>query len=947
MSQLLANLHLTLETAPPGLEKTCESPSQSLTLDEQIAIRQAYLFCSNLDYIFFRRFSDGRSSQVAALVVVNAHDKFSQNEIKDLHHQLWLSGLTPLLYVDWNERVDIFSCAAGKSVTDKNEWKYDPAVKIEIINSISSELESKRFDQYSAYRLADGTFWEDERNLHLIDRDNGAHKVLIDKVKLADKKINGCKNVTARRLLLLTLLIKYLEDRGVFPSRPKSWFSKFHEGATSFLDIIKYSNVDSVLKMFKALENKFNGDIFTFEHEANDIDESTLRKLAEVVEANYDSKGQLYFWDIYSFKHIPVEVLSHIYQNFAGRNDGAVFTPPFLVNLLLDHTMPLRDIRGNEAVLDPTCGSGIFLVAAFRRHIYCLLCRTKWKRPTPESLKELLSKTIFGIEIQEEAVHLTAFSLALAICDALQPEIIWSKLRFATMINRNLFVGDFALAIHNALKQTPGGKGFDVIIGNPPFKSKMTRDMLRSLDKMESIPDNQIAYYIFQRCSNLYLKPSGKACLIQPAGLLYNENTKEFRSTIFSSVQIDTVLDFVSIRGMFEGADPKVVALLAISKHPNGKHKIRHWTFRRTHTAKSRISFELDYYDHHFVENNDACNFPWVWRANLLGGGRAVNLAKRLSQYPTLIDEVKRIGGSIGEGYIAGHVKANHLAKWLTGKKLLLTNNFKSDDIDLKLLKYVKEEKFNTPYSEDRFMGPLVLIKENDSLHCAYWDNGALAFKDKILAIYGSNISSSSLHQFRNAFIKNRSKLRASCYLLGSQILVGKSTALLKSEICRLPWPENNTWALSPWEEDIISDINEYMAEYVRRGQTSKLLSQSADQSALEMYRATFLRILSRVFPDICACDSEAANGLLFQAFSFEKCTSDICFKENLTEKLRSTIFKSYSETFYTTRIIRFYDDNILIFIKPDRLRYWIRSTAIKDADDVLSDILEGDQQDV
>ncbi len=944
MNQYLANLHLTIETAPPGLEKVSDSPSSLLPLDEQIAIRQAYFLCPNIDYIFFRRFTDGRSSQVAAYVVANAHQSFSQDEIKDLHHQLWLSGATPLLYVDWANCVDIFSCAAGKAVSDNNEWKYAPAEKIELIGDIATELNRNQFEQYSSYRLADGTFWEDKRNLHFIDRDNAAHKVLIDKVKMADRKLNGSKNISARRLLLLTLLIKYLEDRGVFPTTPQSWFSTYQEGAVSFLDILKTASVDGVRKMFVALENKFNGDIFTLDQDVMAIDEGTLRKLAEVVEANYDSKGQLYFWDIYSFKHIPVEVLSHIYQYFADKDNGAVFTPPFLVNLLLDQVLPFKEVQGNETVLDPTCGSGIFLVAAFRRLIYAWISKNAWKKPTPQMLKELLKNTIFGIEIQEEAVHLTAFSLALAICDALQPEIIWNDLRFDTMMEHNLFVGDFARTIPQAVQKTQNGKGFDIIIGNPPFKSKMTTAMHQSLDSMESIPDNQIAYYILKRCCQSYLAASGKVCLIQPAGVLYNEKTLKFRASLFESVRIDTVLDFVSIRGMFEGADPKVVAFLATSKTPAEDHIIRHWTFRRTQTAKGRISFELDYYDHHNVSLDDACSLSWVWRANLLGGGRAYNLADRLSQLPTLADEVARMGCELGEGYIAGSKKAKHHASWLTGKQLILTSTFTGDNINKLLLSTVENELFDTPYSKERFRGPLVLIKEHEDLPCAYWDDGPIAYKDKIIGVYGQEDSSTYLKQFRSTFINNRKQLRASCFLLGSQILVGKATALLKSEICRIPWPKDEDWALYPWEEDIINDINDYFAEYVRRGQSSKLLSSSTNQTALTIYQATFLRVLRSAFPKLSSCGSEASNGLLLQAFSFDGASTNRLIDRDWAKNLRAAVFKSHGESFYTARIIRFYDEDLLVFIKPDRLRYWIRSTALKDADDVLSDILDGDQ---
>jgi hypothetical protein len=38
-------------------------------------------------------------------------------------------------------------------------------------------------------------------------------------------------------------------------------------------------------------------------------------------------------------------------------------------------------------------------------------------------------------------------------------------------------------------------------------------------------------------------------------------------------------------------------------------------------------------------------------------------------------------------------------------------------------------------------------------------------------------------------------------------------------------------------------------------------------------------------------------------------------------------------------RVLRFYDRNVILIVKPDRLRYWIRSTAIRDADETLADL--------
>jgi hypothetical protein len=38
-------------------------------------------------------------------------------------------------------------------------------------------------------------------------------------------------------------------------------------------------------------------------------------------------------------------------------------------------------------------------------------------------------------------------------------------------------------------------------------------------------------------------------------------------------------------------------------------------------------------------------------------------------------------------------------------------------------------------------------------------------------------------------------------------------------------------------------------------------------------------------------------------------------------------------------RILRIFDGPFVLLIKPDRLRYWLRSIALRDADEALADL--------
>jgi hypothetical protein len=98
-------------------------------VDEASILHDAKAF-EHVDYVFFRRFQDGRSSQVAAFVVDNSDDAHDEATLSKLHHQLWLHGTAPLMYVAWPTRIDILSCARGPDFWVNEKTSYKPADKI-------------------------------------------------------------------------------------------------------------------------------------------------------------------------------------------------------------------------------------------------------------------------------------------------------------------------------------------------------------------------------------------------------------------------------------------------------------------------------------------------------------------------------------------------------------------------------------------------------------------------------------------------------------------------------------------------------------------------------------------------------------------------------------------------------------------------------------------------
>ena len=326
------------------------SPKDAKSSQERAVLEEASRF-EYIDYVYFRRFSDTeggrkRSSQIAAYVVDNSKQLLTPEVLAELHHKLWLHGAAPLVYVSWPTKVDILSCVRKPDFwkEDTGTKQYSPAETLNTAATISEELAKRR--RCSAYRLAEGTFWDEPENQKLANDDAAAHRSLIQAIVEVDKELDGAKKPMRRRLLVLTVLIKYLEDRQVFPA---DLFDEFHKGATAFLDILRDGTVESVIKLLRHFETKFNGDVFSLGNDEAELTPNELKRFAKLVEAKTIG-GQRHFWELFSFEHIPVEVISRLYQRFVTGH-GAVYTPPFLAALLLDQVMPYESMTGKEKVL--------------------------------------------------------------------------------------------------------------------------------------------------------------------------------------------------------------------------------------------------------------------------------------------------------------------------------------------------------------------------------------------------------------------------------------------------------------------------------------------------------------------------------------------------------------------------------------------------------------------
>jgi hypothetical protein len=112
-----------------------------------------------------------------------------------------------------------------------------------------------------------------------------------------------------------------------------------------------------------------------------------------------------------------------------------------------------------------------------------------------------------------------------------------------------------------------------------------------------------------------------------------------------------------------------------------------------------------------------------------------------------------------------------------------------------------------------------------------------------------------------------------------------------------------------------------------------------ASSTELKAHSNIFCRMLGSIYDNLQAADPVFLDGLICQPFYFGVEPSIEWLGPDCGEQLQSLVFNKALESLRTIRVVRIYHENVIFIVKPDRLRYWIRSTAIRDADDTLVEL--------
>lgn len=894
------------------------------------------------DAVFFEAGRDHRPPVAQAFIYVSQGPD-QDPSFANLHRRLWSWGGVPLVYRVTPGLVQLFRCAhKAEFESPRGKLIFKPFRMLDRAARIADD------PWWDAERLRNGTLWDDPTVCKsLLSGAKAAQKTLIKEVKLLYDELNEKRilpEALRRKLLVLSLLIAYLEARKVFEA---DYFGRFQAGAKKFFEVLAHG--PSLVGLLDSLEDRFNGHVFTLTKEDREtlLGSRQLARFARLIEGKEEPSGQRTLWQRYSFADLPVELISHVYQLFVKDTAVAVYTPHFLVRLMLDEVLSWERLdrldQGNETILDPCCGSGIFLVEAYKRLVLHWRSRHDWRRPTEKTLKRLLKERIRGVDLEEGAVELAAFSLCLALCDALKPEEIRASVKlFPELKEKTIHTGCF----FEAREQQKIREKVGVVVGNPPFSSSLaTGSEKRAYERYQgdygALPDKQLAYLFLHESMEMLVK-GGALSLLQQYNFLYNQKSLGFRRKFIERWDVREILDFISVRGLFQksGKDTKVIVVVAEATEPPPERVILHATFRRTGRADAEQGFDIDYYDMHWLPRELPLANDDAWRTNLVGGGRMLGFVDRMKMLRTLGQYADEQGWETGQGFFFGSQGTKHSGQFLWGKLCLDQETLGSRGIETKSLTVVPDRPIERPRSPSLYEPPLLLVRLQMDLDHDIWLKHFLAFQCEVFGMAAPAAHSVELDSVRRWLEQTKPVLKALIAATSPRLFVRKATSCASDDVRALPYPANRTLGISPHEQILVDDVVDYYRDLVRLGENSVAMKQSG-YPALTDFNGVYTQQINAVYKKnkLRALQPQIWPGVICQPYVFGKGKVDWTGAEELKDRLDALLREQRGTALTVTRIARIYDGPCIYLLKPDRLRYWLRSIALRDADETLADL--------
>lgn len=232
----------------------------------------------------------------------------------------------------------------------------------------------------------------------------------------------------------------------------------------------------------------------------------------------------------------------------------------------------LRDFT----IVDPACGSGAFLVAAFdemaRRYRDAVKALEALDVEVElDVFDEIVTKNLYGVDLNPESVEITRLSLWLKTA---RRNHRLQNLE-ATIRDGNSLINDPAFSDRpfdwtTAFPEVTARGGFDVVIGNPPYvRMEHLKPIKPYLAEHYVVADDRtdLYAYFFEKGVQI-LKPGGRLGYISSSTFFKTGSGENLRTFLGDGVGIEDVIDFGDVQ-VFEGVTT-YPAILTLRKGESG-----------------------------------------------------------------------------------------------------------------------------------------------------------------------------------------------------------------------------------------------------------------------------------------------------------------------------------------------------------------------------------------
>jgi Eco57I restriction-modification methylase len=782
-----------------------QSAIDSIGLDRAVSIHsieehqnqsQAFVISQvlgfGIDAVYFNTDENGNSFPALFLKKVKSFSTKTLEDIAGIHKKIWNYKKVLFLYVYSETEIRIFSCSEKPLIVTKENFDYESELKtIEIKTySFSDEKQLQELNNlFSTIAIDTGIIWtleEAEFIRKKINLQRRVDKYLVESLVNTAKQLEqqGLEINFIHKIILRSLFLLYLEDR---KATEEQFYSKIKKGMKSFFDILE--DVEATYNLFKKLEERFNGNVFTLDEEEN-ISNEQLRLIKKCFTCGNDNTAQLKLfdnWRLFDFSIISIELLSEIYENFLFKTDprlkkktGIYYTPPSLVEFILNEKLAVNkgETKYNLKILDPSCGSGIFLVESFKRLVKRYEnAHSNEKLTDFNILRKLLTDNIFGIELHPQAIKVAAFSLYLALVDNLNPKTIWQNKshRLPYLINnpkdKSIRMQGKNLFCRNTIEKNDEIENieFNLVVGNPPFGTTDLHESVKSYCNKYDFATEMVLPFLHKATQ---FAPKGEIALIFNTKILTNTGGtyQNFRKWLFNDCYVDKVYNFSILRnakknfgGQLFGDATGPISIVYFQKEQpkNPSNKIVYYAPKTYIKSNVIEGLSIDFTDVKYLPREE-CQKPdtKIWKIAMWGGMNDWFFIKSF--------EKKRVGDLLSQkGFVKGlglqfldkstskpiadnsiprkYIKPQSIERFNTSAFSDLNSGL-TEDSKKKYANYYQIKIDNIPSinvfrrvgAKGAYYAPHILIKEglaNWKICASYTDNDC-SFNSKVIGVH-------------------------------------------------------------------------------------------------------------------------------------------------------------------------------------------------------------------